>query len=105
MVKDPTTYEIRKEGLKSKARITRVEIRKASEIFKNPKVPEQQLIEIYGNIDGWEGRIGTIPKPASKYVSPKSKMAKFLGKYKKPPEAGMTIDAATNEGGFWTLVL
>ncbi len=106
MVKESAAYEIRKKGLRNKARIIRVDTKKAIEIYgKNTKTPEQPLIEIHGNIDGWEGRIGTIPKPASKYVSSKSKMAKFLEKYKKPPEAGMTVDVETNEKGYWTLVL
>ncbi len=98
-------YEVRKAGLKDKARITRISVRPAKEIFKNSTAPDQPLIEICANIDGWEGRIATIPKPASKYVSPKSKMAMFLQKYRKPPEVGMTIDVATNERGYWTLVL
>jgi len=106
MVKESAAYEIRKEGLRNKARIIRVDVKKASEIFgKTTKTPEQTLIEIHGNIDGWEGRIGTIPKPASRYISPKSKMAMFLARYKKPPEVGMTVDAATNEKGYWTLEL
>ena len=98
-------YEVRKEGLKDKAKIIRVDTKKAGEIFKNTTTPEQPLIEIYANINGWEGRIGTIPKPSSKYVSPKSKMAQFLQKYKKAPETGMTVDVITNAKGYWALVL
>ncbi len=94
-------YEIRKEGMKDKAKITSVETKKAGDIFKNTKTPNQLLLEICANI----GRIGTIPKPPSKYVSPKSKMAKFLLKYKKPPEVGMVVDVITNEKGFWSLAL
>jgi len=100
-----TQYEIRTEGLKGKARILSVGTRKAAEIFKNTKTPEQQLIEIVANVNGWEGRVGTIPKPSSKYVSAKSKMAMFLQRYKKPPEAGMTVDVITNEKGYWEIVL
>jgi hypothetical protein len=102
---EESEYEIRKIDLKDKAKITRVATRKAGEIFKNTKTPDQLLIEIYANVDGWEGRIGTIPKPSSRYVSPKSKMAKFLEKYRKSPEVGMSVGAATNDKGFWTLVL
>jgi hypothetical protein len=99
-------YEIRKQGLKDKAKITRIEIKKASEIFgQKTQTPEQSLIVIYANIDGWEGKIGTIPKPSAKFVSPKSKMAKFIQRYKKSPEIGMTVDVTTNEKGYWTLVL
>jgi hypothetical protein len=104
MGKEIMEYEIRKEGLKDKARITRIETKKAGEIFKKTNSPEQQLIEILGNVNGWEGRIGTIPKPAAKYVSPKSKMAKFIQRYKKPPEVGMTVDVSTNPQGYWALV-
>jgi hypothetical protein len=98
-------YEIRKAGLQAKAKITKVNIRQAKEIFKNSTAPDQTLIEICANIDGWEGRIGTIPKPVSKYVSPKSKMAMFLQRYKKTPQAGITVDVSTNERGYWTLAL
>jgi hypothetical protein len=99
-------YEIRKTGVKEKAKITGVNTKKASEIFgQKTKTPDQPLIEITANVNGWEGRIGTIPKPPSKMVSPKSKMAKFLQRYKKAPEPGMAVDAVTNEKGYWTLVL
>lgn len=106
MVKQSTEYEIRKTGLKDKARITRLETKKASEIFgQKTTTPDQQLIEICANVNGWEGRIGTIPKPPSKMVSPISKMGKFLQRYKKPPELGMPVEVATNEKGYWSLVL
>jgi hypothetical protein len=98
-------YVIVKEGTKEKATIARVETKKAGEIFKNTKTPNQLLIEIVANIKGWEGRIGTIPKPPSKYLSPRSKMAQFITRYRKPPEVGMTVDVTTNEKGYWTLVL
>jgi hypothetical protein len=98
-------YTILKEGTREKAKITRVETKRAGEIFKNAKTPDQQLIVIFANVKGWEGRIGTIPKPPSKYVSPRSKMAQFITKYRKPPEVGMTVDVTTNEKGFWTLAL
>jgi hypothetical protein len=55
--------------------------------------------------NGWEGRIGTIPKPTAKYVSPKSKMAKFIQKYKKPPEPGLSVEVQTNAAGYWALLL
>jgi hypothetical protein len=99
-------YEVRKVGLKEKARITGVKTRKAAEIYgQKTKTPDQPLIEITANVNGWVGRIGTIPKPPSNLVSPKSKMAKFLQRYRKPPEPGMLVDAVTNEKGYWTLVL
>jgi len=100
-----TDYEIRRAGLKDKARITQVNTKRAGDIFKSTKTPDQQLIEIRANVDGWEGRIATIPKPSSKYVSPKSKMAQFIAKYKRTPESGMQIDVVTNDKGYWTLVL
>ena len=91
---------------KAKAKITSEKTRKASEIFgQKTKTPNQLLIEIIANVNGWEGRIGTIPKPPSNLVSPKSKMAKFLQRYKKPPEPGMLVDVVTNEKGYWMLVL
>ena len=99
-------YEVRKPGLKEKARIISVKTKRAAEIYgQKTKTPDQQLIEITANVNGWEGRIGTIPKPPSNLVSPKSKMAKFLHQYKKPPEPGMTVNVIVNEGGFWSLDL
>ena len=99
-------YEVRKPGLREKARITSVKTKKAAEIYgQKSKTPEQPLIEICANVNGWEGRIGTIPKPPSNLVSPKSKMAKFLQRYKRPPEAGMIVSVIVNEGGFWSLDL
>lgn len=98
-------YEIRKEGLKDKARISAIETRKAAEIFgEKTKTPEQVLIVIHANVNGWQGRIGTIPKPSAKYVSPKSKMARLIQKYKKPPEVGMNVEVQTNAAGYWTLL-
>jgi hypothetical protein len=100
------TYEVRKVGLKEKAKIVTVKTRKASEIFgQKTKTPDQELIEVIANVNGWEGRIGTIPKPPSKLVAPNSKMGKFLQRYKKPPEPGMLVDVVTNEKGYWMLVL
>ena len=100
------SYEVRKVGLKAKAKITGVKTKKASEIYgQKTKSPDQPLIEITANVDGWIGRLGTIPKPPSNLVSPKSNMAKFLQRYKKAPEPGMLVDAITNQKGYWTLVL
>ena len=104
MVKD-SDYEIRKQGLKAKAKITDVKTQRAVDVFPNTKNPEQQLLVLYGAIEGWEGRIGTIPKPTGKFVSPLSKMAQFLQRYKKPPEAAMTVDVEANAKGYWSLVL
>lgn len=99
-------YEIRKTGVKEKAKVTGAKTKKAAEIYgQKTKEPDQQLIEITANINGWEGRIGTIPKPPSMLVFPKSKMAKFLQRYKKAPEPGMVVDVISNEKGYWTLVL
>jgi hypothetical protein len=98
-------YTILREGTNEKAKITSVETKRSAEVFKNSKSPDQQLIVISANVYGWVGRIGTIPKPPSKYLSPRSNMAQFITKYRRPPEVGMTVDVTTNEKGFWTLVL
>ena len=106
MAKAETAYEIRKAGMKNKATITRIEVKKAGEIFGDAaRIPEQLVMVIFGKIDGWEGRIGALTKPISKYVSPKSNMAGFLHKYNKPPEVGMTVEVATNDRGYWTFVM
>jgi hypothetical protein len=93
MVKESTAYEVRKEGLRDQARIIRVGVKKASEIYgQKTKIPEQLLIEACANVKGWVGRIGTIPKPPSNLVSPQSRMGKFIRRYKKPPEPGMLVN-------------
>jgi hypothetical protein len=105
MARAETAYEIRKAGMKNKATITHIENRKAGEIFGDAaRIPEQLVMVIFGKIDGWEGRIGAITKPSSRYISPKSNMAKFIQKYKKPPDTGMTVEVATNDRGYWALV-
>jgi hypothetical protein len=104
-VGEDSGYEILKRGRKARAKITSVETKRAGDVFKNATVPDQQLIVISANVYGWVGRIATIPKPPSRYVSPRFKMAQFITKYRKPPEVGMTVDVTTNEKGYWTLVL
>jgi nucleotidyltransferase/DNA polymerase involved in DNA repair len=101
----PVGYEIRKKGLRTKAKITHVETKKAKEICKNAKAPEQSLIAVTADVNGMDTRVGLIPEPLSKYVSPRSKMAAFITRYKKPREVGMSIDVETNERGFWVMVL
>ena len=92
-------YEIRKEGSKEKVKISRVATRKASEIYGDKaKTPDQPLIELSAHIDGVERRIGTIPKPPSNMVSPKSKMASFLAKYKNQPDIGVTVEVVFKKG-------
>jgi hypothetical protein len=96
----------RKPGLKAKAPITKVQMVKASDIFKDKaKDPEQMLYAIYGRVDGREMRIATFNKPQTEEISPKSKLAQFKQRYKRFPTPNMKIDLVTNDKGFWTLVL
>ena len=58
----------RKPGLKIKAPITKVQLVKASEIFKDKaKDPEQSLYAIYGRVADREMRIATFSKPPKKF--------------------------------------
>ena len=54
----------RKSGLKAKATITKVQLVKAAEIFREKaKDPEQQLFAVHGRVNDREMRIAKFPKP------------------------------------------
>ena len=96
----------RKPGLKAKATITKVQLVKASEIFKDKaKDPEQMLYAIYGRVEGREMRIATFAKPQSDEISPKSRLAQFKQHYKRFPTIGMKVDVVTDENGYWKIAL
>lgn len=108
---EPTfDYEIvenPKPGITSKATITRIEIIKAGEIYKDKaKDPEQRLCVIYGKVehDGWEGRLRTISRPPTKQISTKTKMAQFKLRYKQFPKSGMKVDVITDSNGYWKMI-
>jgi len=95
----------RKPGLKEKATITKIQLVKAVEIFKDKaKDPEQQLFAIQGLVDGREMRIATFSKPPSEEISPKSRLAQFKQHYKRFPTIGMKVDVVTDDNGYWKLV-
>jgi hypothetical protein len=96
----------RKPGLKAKAPITKVQVVKAVEIYKDRATdPEQQLYAIYGRVEGRELRIATFTKPQTAEISTKSKLAQFKQRYKHFPTPNMKVDIVTNDKGFWTIVL
>ena len=96
----------RKPGLKAKATITKVQLVKAVNIFKDKaKDPEQQLYAIYGRANDREMRIAIFAKPLGNEISPKSKLAQFRGRYKSWPKVGMKVDVETNENGYWKIAL
>ncbi len=99
-------YELRKPGQTAKATITKIVLTKAGEVYKKgARNPEQPVYAIIANIEGWEGRIATINKPPSRYISQKSKMALFKARYKAYPKVGIKVNVVTNEQGYWKLVL
>ena len=99
-------YEIRKPGQIAKATITKIENTTAGNIYgKSAKEPKQPVFVISANVEGIEIRIATINKPASKYISPKHKLAQFKQRYGQLPKVGMKLDVATDAKGFWKLVL
>jgi hypothetical protein len=103
-------YEIvdkkRKPGLKGKATITKVQLVKAAEIFKEKaKDPEQQLYAIHGRVNDREMRIATFTKPQGEEISSKSKLARFKQRYKRFPALGMKVDVVTDENGYWEIAL
>ena len=96
----------RKPGLKAKATITKVQVAKAAEIFKEKaKDPEQQLYAIQGSIDGRDMRIATFSKPQSNEISSKSRLAQFKHRYKRFPTVGMKVDVVTDDNGYWKIVV
>jgi hypothetical protein len=96
----------RKPGLKAKATITKVQLVKAAEIFKDKaKDPEQQLYAIHGRVDGRDMRIATFSKPLSEEISLKSNLAQFKQRYKQFPKTGMKVDVVTDDNGYWKVSL
>jgi hypothetical protein len=96
----------RKPGLTAKAPITKVQLVKSAEIFKDKaKDPEQMLYAIYGRVDGRDMRIATFTKPQSDEISPKSKLAQFKQRYKQFPKTGLKVDIVTDENGYWKIAL
>lgn len=96
----------RKPGLKAKAAITKVQLVKARDIFKDKaKDPEQMLYAIYGRVDGREMRLATFNKPQAEEISPKSKLALFKHRYHRFPTVGMRVDLVTNPNGFWQIAM
>ena len=93
-------------GLKAKATITKVQLVKAAEIFKDKaKDPEQELYAIHGRVNDREMRIATFTKPFSEEISPKSRLAQFKQRYKHFPKLGMRVDVVTDDNGYWKIVL
>ena len=96
----------RKPSLKTKAPITKVQLVKAAEIFKDKaKDHEQVFYVIYGRVNGREMRIATFAKPQSEEISPKSRLAQFKEHYKRFPTIGMKVDVVTDENGYWRIAL
>ena len=91
----------RKPGLRAKATITKVQLVKAAEIFKDKaKDPQQELYAIHGRVNDREMRIATFAKPQSDEISSKSRLAQFKQRYKQFPKAGLKVDVVTDENGY-----
>jgi len=96
----------RKAGLRAKATITKVQLVKAVEIFKDKaKEPEQQLYAIHGRVNDREMRIATFTKPQSDEISSKSRLAQFKQRYKRFPALGMKVEVVTDDNGYWKIDL
>lgn len=101
-----TTKPVRKPGTKAKATIIEIREVKASQVYKTgAKNPDQQLFAIIARVGDWEGLIGTIPRPPTKIISAKSRLAQFKQRYKKFPTVGMHVDVLANDAGYWKLVI
>ncbi len=100
------TKPLRKPGTKAKATITEIIEVKAGDVYKTAaRNPDEMLFAIIAKVDNWQGRIGTIPKPLSTIISPKSKLAQFKQRYKRFPEIGMKVDVVANDAGYWKLAI
>ena len=96
----------RKPGLKAKATITKIQLVKAAEIFKDKtKDPGQQLYAIHGRVNDREMRIATFSKPQTEEISSKSRLAQFKQRYKRLPALGMKVDVVTDVRGYWKIAL
>jgi hypothetical protein len=96
----------RKPGLKAKATITKVQLVRAVEIFKDKaKDPEQELYTVHGRVNDREMRIATFTKPQSEEISPKSRLAQFKQRYKQFPKLGMKVDVVTYDKGYWKILI
>ena len=96
----------RKPGLRAKATITKVQLVKAAEFFKDKaKDPEQQLYAVHGRVNDREMRIGTFTKPQSDEISPKRSWRRFKQRYKRFPTLGMKVDVVTDENGYWKIAV
>ena len=94
----------KKPGLKAKTAITKVQLVKAAEIFKDKaKDPEQMLYAIYGHVEGRDMRIVTFTKPLGAEISPKSRLAQFKQRYKQFPKVGLKVDVVTDDNGYWKI--
>jgi hypothetical protein len=96
-----------KAGVTSKVTITRIEVAKAGDIYKDKaKDPNQELCVIYGRVeqDGWEGRLGAFAKPSTKQITSKTIMAQFKLRYKQLPKSGVKVDVVTDANGFWKMI-
>jgi hypothetical protein len=79
---------------------------KASEVFKEKaKDPEQLVVVVTADVDGWVGKICAFNKPPSKSILPTSKLAKYMQRYGKLPEVGQTVDVECSQRGYWVLSL
>ena len=92
--------------VEAKATITKVQLVKAAEIFKDKaKDPGQQLYAIHGRVNDREMRIATFSKPFSEEISPKSRLAQFKQRYRRFPTLGMKVDVVTDDNGYWKIAL
>ena len=100
------TDKKRKPGQKAKATITKVQLVKAAEIFRDKaKDPGQMLYAIHGRVNDREMRIATFAKPQGEEISPKSRLAQFKQRYKQFPKLGLKVDVVTDENGYRKVAL
>jgi len=91
----------------SKATITRIDIAKAKDIYKDKATdPDQELVVIYGKVehDGWEGRLRSMSKPSTAQISARTTIAQFKLRYGQFPKTGMKVDVVADLNGYWKML-
>lgn len=93
------TVEIPQYGDKLAAKVVRLGMTTAAELFKEKaRNPEQKVVVVFFATD--DGVKGQTPLSFYAHPSGKSKIARFVRRYGQP-KVGMPITILRDENGFW----
>jgi len=103
----PYDYQLQKIGDQREVTVSKITEDTAANIFgARARKPDQQVVLIWTKdlVPGKETRIGTITKPTQKVLIPRMNMYKYVTAYGNPRPGGK-VKVASDERGFWKLVL